>query len=104
MAYFDSAKNRALWSKELSALKEEKEHREKYGYSPDAVSPAYKSGNPHRVRITYAQLEQEEARSRGEQYLKSMDAKREQWKKQRETEYQKEKMAQKEHGAGLERS
>ncbi|WP_432628121.1 hypothetical protein [Brotaphodocola sp.] len=103
MAYFDSAKNRALWSKELSALKEEKVYREKYGYTPEAGGKTHQPDNPHRVRITYAQLEREEALSRGEQYLKSMDEKREQWKKQREAEYQKEQMAQKERGAGLER-
>lgn len=93
MAYFDSAKNRALWSKELSELRQEKERRTAEGYSPNDEKKEYKSDHPHRVRITFAQLEREEAFARGEAYVKTMEEKRERWKKNREAEYQKEQKA-----------
>lgn len=90
MAYFDSAKNRALWSKELSELKQEKERRAVEGYSPNNEKKEYKPDHPYRVRMTFAQLEREEALARGETYVKTMEEKRERWKKNREAEYQKE--------------
>ena len=61
MAYFDSAKNRALWQKELAGLKQERARRESMGFA--AVGKGKAKGaedRPGRVRITYAQLEKEE--------------------------------------------
>ena len=62
MAYFDSAKNRALWKKELDGLRAERARREAGGYSPvgKKLTEAGMENSTHRVRITYAQLEQEE--------------------------------------------
>ncbi|MCR4745053.1 MAG: hypothetical protein K5894_07455 [Lachnospiraceae bacterium] len=37
MRYFDSAKNRALWEKEIDALDAEREARKKNGYKPAAM-------------------------------------------------------------------
>lgn len=34
MAYFDSPKNRAIWNKELQALRAERERRAKNGFKP----------------------------------------------------------------------
>lgn len=36
MAYFDSEKNRAMWDKRMSSLKEERERRRETGYKPGA--------------------------------------------------------------------
>lgn len=104
MAYFDSAKNRALWLKELSSLREEKERREREGYSPDEAVRENKKENPHRVRMTYTQLEREEERSRGEEYLRSMEEKRARWKQERQAQYQREQEEKKERTVGKERS
>lgn len=100
MAYFDSAKNRALWSKELSELRQEKERRAMEGYTQEEEKKRYKPDHPYRVRITLAQLEQEEAFARGEAYVKSMEEKRERWKKNRENEYQKTQEMAKDRQAG----
>lgn len=100
MAYFDSAKNRALWSKELSGLRQEKERRAMEGYTPEEEKKGYKPDHPYRVRITFAQLEQEEALARGEAYIRSMEEKRERWKKNRENEYQKAQERAKDRQAG----
>ena len=65
MAYFDSAKNSALWKKELDGLRAERARREAGGYSP-AGKKQTEAGmaNPAgRIRITYAQLEREEYES-----------------------------------------
>lgn len=34
MAYFDSEKNRAMWDKRMSALRDEREKRRESGYKP----------------------------------------------------------------------
>jgi hypothetical protein len=61
MAFFDSAKNRALWQRELSGLREEKERRAREGYVPGMDRETARDGaNPHRIRTSYAQLEMEE--------------------------------------------
>lgn len=57
MAYFDSAKNRAKWQKELSALKAERDRRAANGFQ---VHNEMEQENSHRVRMNYAQLENEE--------------------------------------------
>ena len=66
MAFFDSPKNRALWERKLSVLREEKARRKTNGYSP--VDREGKAGsrqdNPYRKRITIKELE---ARVEGEQ-------------------------------------
>lgn len=56
MAYFDSAKNRAKWQKELAALRLERERRAAGGSERTEGG----SRNGHRVRITYNELEAEE--------------------------------------------
>jgi hypothetical protein len=61
MAYFDSAKNRAVWQQELKTLKAEKERRASVGYVPSAESElTFGVENPHRVRTSYTKLENEE--------------------------------------------
>ena len=57
MAYFDSAKNRVEWQKELARLRAEKERRARGGYEQTA---ARQDIQRHRVRITYKELEAEE--------------------------------------------
>lgn len=104
MSYFDSAKNRTLWLKELSYLREEKERRAREGYSPDATVSEKRMDNPNRVPMTFAQLVREEERAVGENYLKSMEAKRQRWKQERQAQYQKEQEEQKQFTPGKERS
>lgn len=62
MAYFDSAKNRALWKKELDGLRAERARREAGGYSPERKKQTETGmeNSAYRIRITYAQLEREE--------------------------------------------
>jgi hypothetical protein len=84
MAFFDSAKNRALWQKELAGLREEKERRAAEGYVPGSDRAAARGdANPHRIRTSYAQLEQEE-------YQAQRDLAQQ---KQRERELHRERMA-----------
>ena len=62
MAFFDSPKNRAIWNRELGALREERERRAREGYKPqaqDSSKKAYESENPLRKRITLSQLEEQ---------------------------------------------
>lgn len=64
MAYFDSAKNRAMWQRELASLDRERERRAREGYSPDSGKTEVQkkeADNPFRKKITFVQLEQEEA-------------------------------------------
>ena len=70
MSYFDSPKNRALWSKELEALKKQKERRaqgldEKANViQSEAEQPAamsYNSSNVMRERTSYKELLREES-------------------------------------------
>lgn len=56
MAYFDSAKNRVAWQRELEALRAERERRAKGG----TARPQDIRQNSHRVRMTYKELEAEE--------------------------------------------
>lgn len=58
MAYFDSAKNRAAWNRELDGLRRERERRAREGYTPGTVKK--EPENPHRRRVTYAQLVEQE--------------------------------------------
>ena len=63
MAYFDSAKNRALWQEELARLTAEKERRKKGGASgghgkDGKVSSA--AENPQVVKITFQELVEEQ--------------------------------------------
>lgn len=57
MAYFDSAKNRAKWQKELSELRKERDRRAMSGFQTNKVKTEQ---NQKRVRVTFAQLEAEE--------------------------------------------
>lgn len=57
MAYFDSAKNRVEWQKELARLRAEKERRASAGCERAA---ARQDTQRHRVRITFKELEAEE--------------------------------------------
>lgn len=59
MAYFDSAKNRALWQKELDHLRKERADRELSGSADSGKKKESGTDKPGRVRITYAQLERE---------------------------------------------
>lgn len=70
MAYFDSAKNRAMWNRELAELRQEKERRAIEGYKPGqtektkaAEKAAKESNDPRHRRINLAELERIEARS-----------------------------------------
>ncbi len=62
MAYFDSPKNRAIWKKELDALKAEKERRALNGYRPEEAemherTQVRTADRPGRRRINLEQLE-----------------------------------------------
>ena len=64
MGYFDSAKNRVLWTQELSRLRTDRDKFLNEGIDPYSDRPDHAvSGteNMDRVRISYMQLEQEEA-------------------------------------------
>ena len=70
MAYFDSAKNRAMWNRELAELRQEKERRAIEGYKPrsaeeieGAQKEAKKADDPRHRKIDLAELERIEARS-----------------------------------------
>ena len=61
MAYFDSAKNRVLWQRELSELRQERARREQQGFRPDSQAVSEQTAERKRVRqITFRELEQEE--------------------------------------------
>lgn len=68
MAYFDSPKNRALWERELTGLKEEKRLRQS-GLSPKAKpdikkqEEAAKLNTPYRTRTSFQELMKEESES-----------------------------------------
>ena len=67
MAYFDSAKNRALWQEELKGLTAERERR-KRGEKPgrEVGGDAVKESSPPVQKITFRELlaEQEKAAGR----------------------------------------
>lgn len=86
MAYFDSAINRALWQKELDALEKERERRAREGYPAGTDLEPVQGEDPDCIPMTYAELEQEEAKAQGERHLRSMKEKQECWKEQRENE------------------
>ena len=66
MNYFDSAKNKALWEKELSSLRGERDRRKIEGYKPQREKAAEKEEkNPYRRRITLKELEEIEKRESG---------------------------------------
>ncbi len=66
MAYFDSAKNRTIWRAELDGLRAEKQRRQQRGYQPQEMETLglAPENNPHRIRITYRQLEEKLAAQR----------------------------------------
>lgn len=68
MAYFDSPKNRAIWEKELTSLRAEKERRAQNGYKPteqqQKTAAADRKDNPFRRRISLQELEEMELRER----------------------------------------
>lgn len=81
MAYFDSAKNRASWNRELDRLRKERARRELEGYVPGAEKK--ETVNPHRRRVTYAQLLEQEygaGRERRNQVSRVMQQKRQKQK------------------------
>lgn len=67
MAFFDSPKNRAMWEKKLSALREEKEERRKNGFAPaDRENQTENQrSDQFRRRITLKQLEEKELAREG---------------------------------------
>ena len=67
MGYFDSAKNKALWEKELSSLRGERDRRKIEGYKPQKEKEAEKAveKNPYRRKITLKELEEIEKRESG---------------------------------------
>lgn len=89
MAYFDSAKNRAAWNRELDQLRQERARREKEGYVPGAETR--EALNPHRHRVTYAQLLEQEygaSRERRNQFSRAMQQKRQKQKEAVPEEFQ----------------
>ncbi len=59
MAHFDSAKNQAHWELELAQLRQEKDLRASTGFAPgEKRVQAQPSASPHRIPMTFAQLEQ----------------------------------------------
>lgn len=72
MAFFDSPKNRAIWERRLSALREEKEERRKNGFAPtdrENQTEDQKDGQ-FRRRITLRQLEEKELAKEGVRRVK----------------------------------
>ncbi|MFR5633579.1 MAG: hypothetical protein ACLUFH_11425 [Monoglobales bacterium] len=68
MAYFDSAKNRAIWERELDGLRQEKEKRAARGYVPETVEKKEKtpvSESFGRRKINLQELEQIEREQSG---------------------------------------
>lgn len=66
MAYFDSAKNRVLWQRELSELRKERARREARGFAPGEQEPAAgKTDGRKRQRIDFRQLERDETEAAG---------------------------------------
>ncbi|MCR5676294.1 MAG: hypothetical protein K6G16_11350 [Lachnospiraceae bacterium] len=68
MNYFDSAKNKALWEKELTSLRDERDRRKVEGYKPLQEKKAETGEkNPYRRRITLEELIEIERREAGRQ-------------------------------------
>ena len=67
MAYFDSPKNRAMWERRMTGLRQEKERRKETGYAPQQRAEKTKLGedNPFRKKIGLARLEQIEQEQSG---------------------------------------
>lgn len=68
MAYFDSAKNRAIWERELEGLRKEKERRADRGYIPEAAEKKEKrqvSESFGRRKINLQELEEIEREQSG---------------------------------------
>ena len=66
MNYFDSAKNKALWEKELSSLRGERDRRKAEGYKPQKEKKEDTAEkNPYRRRSTLKELEEIEKRESG---------------------------------------
>lgn len=58
MAYFDSAKNNAMWEKRMAGLREERKRRQETGYVPkEQEQTTTRQDNPFRRRINLEQLE-----------------------------------------------
>lgn len=56
MGYFDSAKNRTAWQKELTSLRAERARRAATGFAPGAAAKGF-SENPHVKVISFSELE-----------------------------------------------
>ncbi len=67
MGYFDSARNRVNWNRELSDLREQKEAFMKEGIDPYAAGIKNSPGTPmkagDRIQITFKELEAMEAKA-----------------------------------------
>ena len=50
MAYFDSAKNQALWKKEIERMKIERENRRKNGFKPPEEKALSEEGGKERLK------------------------------------------------------
>lgn len=72
MSFFDSPKNRAIWEKHMSVLREEKAERKKTGYAPVERESQMEAaeGSPFRRKITLKQLEQKEFGEEGVRRVK----------------------------------
>lgn len=86
MAYFDSAKNRASWNRELNQLRKERTRREQEGYVPGEEKK--EALNPHRRRVTYTQLLEQEYGSRRERQSQLSRAMQQKRQKQKEASMQ----------------
>lgn len=66
MAYFDSAKNNAMWERRMAGLREERRRRQETGYMPkEQEKAAARQENPFRRRINLEQLEKIEMEALG---------------------------------------
>lgn len=68
MAFFDSPKNRALWEREMTGLRAEKQRRAEQGYEPQAKTQEKQAAAADtfgRRRINLAELERIELESSG---------------------------------------
>ena len=65
MGYFDSAKNRVLWAKELEGLKILRTRFEETGIDPfSSGAPGYTARSGKRIPVTFRELEREEAEAK----------------------------------------
>ncbi|MDO4265438.1 MAG: hypothetical protein Q4C63_03110 [Eubacteriales bacterium] len=88
MAYFDSPKNRAIWERRLSELRQEREYRRETGFRPveRSEAPVQTEDTPFRRRISLQELEKQELARMEEKRVRMGERLRTAGKQKREDE------------------